>query len=138
MQVDLDLLENALSIRMRVLVDDLDGALESRVDVTTREHLTVGATTKYLARQRVHVRETRRLHVGREATLFFTRRCLITIRIRCVIISIQRVAAAAIRCITINVIANGICCWVVVFDRFIIIIRIYIYNVYANTGTFLF
>lgn len=51
MQVDLDLLEDALAIRMRVLVNDLDGILSARVDVSTREHLTVGTTAEYLSRQ---------------------------------------------------------------------------------------
>ena len=72
-QVDLDLLEDALAVRVTRLVDDLDRVLGTRVDVATRPHLAVGALTEHLARHRVHVREAARLHVGRKASLLLAR-----------------------------------------------------------------
>lgn len=126
MQIDLDLLEDALSVRVRVLVDDLDGVLGARVDVAAREHLTVGAATQYLARQRVHVREARRLHVRCETTLLLACHCRILGR------SIIITIAITIRSIIIYVldITRSI------VDRFVATtIGTTIYNVYANTGT---
>lgn len=128
MQIDLDLLEDALSVRVRVLVDDLDGVLGARVDVAAREHLTVGAATQYLARQRVNVREACRLHVRCETTLLlachcpiFGRSIIITIIIRSIIVYVN------VLDITRSIV-----------DRFVATtIGTTIYNVYANTGTFM-
>ena len=128
MQIDLDLLEDTLSVRVRVLVDDLDGVLGARVDVAAREHLTVSAATQYLARQRVHVREARRLHVRCETTLLLACHCRILGRSIIIIITI----AITIRSIIIYVldITRSI------VDRFVATtIGTTIYNVYANTGT---
>jgi hypothetical protein len=69
MQIDLDLLEDSLTIRMTILVNDLDGILLTRVDVLARPDLAVSSLSEDFARERVNVRETIRLHVCREASL---------------------------------------------------------------------
>lgn len=45
MEIDLDLLKHALTIRMRILVDNLNSILHTGVDIATREHLTIRAST---------------------------------------------------------------------------------------------
>jgi len=69
-QVNLNLLEHALAVRVPVLVDDLDGVLLRCVDVAACPDLAVGALAKHLTGQRVRVREAGGLHVGGEAAFF--------------------------------------------------------------------
>lgn len=129
MQIDLDLLEDALSVRVRVLVDDLDGVLGARVDVAAREHLTVGAATEYLARQRVHVREARRLHVRCETTLLLACHCRIFGRSIIITITIITIRSIIVYVNVLDITRS-------IVDRFVATtIGTTIYNVYANTGT---
>jgi hypothetical protein len=107
---------------VRIFVDDLDGVLHACVDIAAREHLAVCASAEYLARERVHVRETRRLHVGREPPFLFPRRIVVVVHSSFVSISI-RVAIA----VYVLDIRN-------VYDRFAT--TTIIYNVDSNTGTF--
>lgn len=69
MQIDLDLLEHALSIRMSVLVNDLHGVFVSRVNILAGPYFAVRSLSQHLSRQRIDVRETIGLHVGGKASL---------------------------------------------------------------------
>ena len=93
-QVDLDLLEDALAVRMPVLVDDLDGVLGARVDVAAGVHDAVGALAQLLACQRVDVREAVGLHVGGEATLLLPGHRLVAVAVAVTVVAVVVIVAA--------------------------------------------
>jgi len=137
-KIDLNLLEDTLTVRVCILIYDLDGVFHACVDIATRKHLTVGSSAEYLTSKRVDVRETGCLHVSRKPSFLFSCRVVVVI----IVIIIRGCCFVSIRIIIISIrVWFPIVAYVLdvsnVYDRFATTTSTIIYNVYANTGTFM-